>query len=37
MAEPKKIEVISGAGHFWWGYQDEMAEKVAGFFKEHLA
>ncbi|MFZ5652477.1 MAG: alpha/beta hydrolase [Bacillota bacterium] len=37
MAEPKRIEVISGADHFWWGFQDEMAEKVAGFFKEHLA
>lgn len=37
MAEPKRLEVISGADHFWWGYQDEMAEKVAGFFREHLA
>ncbi|MFZ5648309.1 MAG: alpha/beta hydrolase [Bacillota bacterium] len=37
MAEPKKVQVVSGADHFWWGYQDEVAEKVAGFFSDHLA
>lgn len=37
MAEPKRLEVVSGADHFWWGYLDEMALKVAGFFREQLA
>lgn len=31
-AEPKQGEVISGADHFWQGYEDELAQKVAQFF-----
>jgi alpha/beta superfamily hydrolase len=34
MAEPKKIEVIPGVDHFWWGCEDEAAGKVAAFFTE---
>ena len=30
--ELKECEVISGADHFWWGYEAEVAEKVAKFF-----
>ncbi|MFZ5633891.1 MAG: alpha/beta hydrolase [Bacillota bacterium] len=36
MADPKRVEVVPGADHFWWGSEDEMAGKVAGFFKEFL-
>ncbi len=36
MALPKKIEVIAGADHFWWGCEDEAANRVAAFFKEAL-
>jgi hypothetical protein len=35
-AEPKQIELISGADHLWWGYEAALAEKVAGFFKRML-
>ncbi len=35
-AEPKQIELISGADHFWWGHEVEMAGKVAAFFKQKL-
>lgn len=31
MAEPKKADVIPGADHFWWGYEEEMAGRVAAF------
>lgn len=30
--EPKKWEIISGADHFWQGYEDVLAQKVARFF-----
>jgi len=30
--EPKQLEVVPGAGHFWEGYVDTVAEKVTGFF-----
>lgn len=36
VAEPERFEVISGADHFWWGHEVEMADKVAGFFKHKL-
>jgi alpha/beta superfamily hydrolase len=36
MPEPKRYEVIAGADHFWGGYEEVVAEKVAGFFKEGL-
>jgi len=32
VAEPKQYQVISGADHFWWGYREILAEKVADFF-----
>ena len=32
VAEPKQYQVVSGADHFWWGYREVVAEKVAGFF-----
>jgi len=35
-AEPKKCEIIKGPDHFWGGYEELMAEKVAGFFKDVL-
>jgi alpha/beta superfamily hydrolase len=31
-AEPKQVEIIKGPDHFWNGYEDAMAETVAGFF-----
>jgi len=34
--EPKQLEVIPGADHFWEGFVDEMAEKVTGFFRDGL-
>ncbi len=30
--EPRQYQVIPGADHFWWGYTEVVAEKVAGFF-----
>ena len=30
--ELREFEVISGANHFWQGYEDEVADKVARFF-----
>jgi hypothetical protein len=29
---PKEWEVIPGADHFWWGYEEEVGERVASFF-----
>lgn len=37
MAEPKSLEVISGVDHFWKGRREEAAEKVAWFFRQHMA
>jgi alpha/beta superfamily hydrolase len=34
--EPKQLEVISGADHFWGGYEEIVAEKVGGFFAKGL-
>ncbi len=34
--EPKQYEVISGADHFWWGYEEKVAGAVATFFAEAL-
>lgn len=36
MSEPKVMEVVEGADHFWWGYEEKVAGFVAGFFKERL-
>jgi len=30
--EPKQFQVIPGADHFWRGYEEEVAGRVAGFF-----
>jgi alpha/beta superfamily hydrolase len=30
--EPKQYQVISGADHFWRGYEEEVAQKVTQFF-----
>ena len=35
-AEPKQFELISGADHFWQGYEVAMAEKVTAFFNNVL-
>ncbi len=32
MPEPKQYFVVSGADHFWWGYEGELAQKVSQFF-----
>jgi alpha/beta superfamily hydrolase len=32
LSEPKECEVIPGADHFWWGYEEEVGERVASFF-----
>jgi uncharacterized protein len=36
LPEPKECEIIEDADHSWWGYETELAEKVAGFFKRWL-
>jgi alpha/beta superfamily hydrolase len=30
--EPKQCQVITGADHFWGGYEEEVAQKVTQFF-----
>jgi len=32
LPEPKQCLIISGADHFWWGYEDELSQKVNQFF-----
>lgn len=32
LPEPKQYEVIAGADHFWAGFEEEVAQKVTGFF-----
>ena len=34
MPGPKKIELIEGADHFWWGQSEMVGNRVAGFFAE---
>ncbi len=36
MVEPKAVEVIPGADHFWWGYEEKVGDIMAGFFAEIL-
>jgi len=36
MPEPKQLEVIPGADHFWAGFEEEVAEKVCRFFRKGL-
>ena len=35
-AAPKQFELISGADHFWVGYEAVLVEKVTGFFGKKL-
>lgn len=35
--QPRQLEIISGADHFWGGYEEIVAEKVSGFFAQGLA
>ena len=30
--EPKQYQVVSGADHFWWGCEEEVAQIVTQFF-----
>lgn len=34
IADPKHYQVVSGADHFWWGYEEEVAQTVARFFAD---
>lgn len=36
LVPPKQFELIPGADHFWWGYEEEMAEKVSSFLASFL-
>ncbi len=36
VAEPEQFEVISGADHFWWGYERKIAEMASTFFSATL-
>ena len=36
LPEPKECHVIEGADHFWWGYEDIIAAKVAAFLNSVL-
>jgi len=36
LIEPKECQVIPGADHFWWGYEDQLSERVAAFFASAL-
>lgn len=31
LATPKRVQVVSGADHFWWGLEHEVGEQVAAF------
>jgi len=30
--DPKQYQVISGADHFWWGHEEEVAQQITQFF-----
>ncbi len=36
-ASDVELRVVSGADHFWWGFEEELGEALAGFFERHLA
>ncbi|HEY48614.1 MAG TPA: alpha/beta fold hydrolase [Dehalococcoidia bacterium] len=36
LPEPRQYEIISGADHFWWGYEGEIAPRIATFFTDTL-
>jgi alpha/beta superfamily hydrolase len=35
-AEPKKLEIIKGADHFWGGYENKLSALAARFFQDNL-
>lgn len=36
MSDPKTVELFPGVDHFWWGYEEEIAELIAKFFVDTL-
>ena len=36
LPEPKRCRIIPGADHFWWGYEEQIADEVAAFFVDSL-
>jgi alpha/beta superfamily hydrolase len=36
LPEPREYDVVSGADHFWWGYEDGVGSVVAAFFADRL-
>jgi alpha/beta superfamily hydrolase len=36
-AGPVEVRMIEGADHFWWGFEEQLAEIVANFFVSRLA
>ncbi len=36
LSEPKELELVSGADHFWWGLERELAEKISAFFQRQF-
>jgi len=36
MASPKRVEVVPGVNHFWWGDEETVSDMVADFFLETL-
>ena len=36
LPEPKALEAVVGADHFWWGYEREISSKIGPFFAEAL-
>ena len=32
--EPKRFEIITGADHFWVGFEEEVAQKLSDFFAD---
>ncbi|MHA1632838.1 MAG: PhoPQ-activated protein PqaA family protein, partial [Candidatus Freyarchaeota archaeon] len=36
LPEPKELEIVPGADHFWWGRVEELSTKVADFFAATL-
>jgi alpha/beta superfamily hydrolase len=36
LPEPTEYEIVAGADHFWWGYESNLAARVAAFFTATL-
>lgn len=36
LPEPKRLVVIQGADHFWWGFEQKLSENISSFFSEVL-